>query len=539
MNQTCMPENINTLEVTASLHPSSTWRSTLRAFCSGLLLPLGFAPFHMPGLAILGLALLFLQLRTRTAKQAFTIGFAFALGFFGLGVSWIYASIHSYGHLNFILSALFTLLFVAYLALYTGFMAMMYQRLAKNMPDYTRVLLFSSLWLLSEYLRSTCLGGFPWLLIACGQMDSPLQHLLPVVGILGTGWFTAFASSVLGLVFLKSGSKKRLGFIFFVLLVMSPEALKYTQAYTHWTQANKQPLSVGVIQANLSMRDKWDESLFWNILDYYQEAASKLIKTKQLIVMPESAIPLPSSYVSDFLETLNQEAQKNNSAVLLGIPHPNAPNISNASDTSNKTTYHNALLSLGQADGVYLKQHLVLFGEYLPHWLLKFNAWLGLPAPNMATGQTRQKLMTVNQHPFAALICYELAYPELLRTQLPQAEWIVSISDDGWFGRSFAVYQHLQMAQVLSKQTGRFQIVSNNSGLSSLINTEGAIINKLPAFETRILEGVIHSATGTTPWVRTGDMPFVLFSAFICLIAFGFRLKLAARKKRRYPNQPC
>jgi len=529
MTQTCMPENTHPLEDTASSHPTNTWRSTLRAFCSGLLLPLGFAPFHMPGLAILGLALLFLHLRTRTAKHAFAIGFAFAMGFFGLGVSWIYTSIHSYGHLNFMLSALFTLLFVAYLALYTGLMAMMYQLLAKNMPGYARVLLFSSLWLLSEYLRSTCLGGFPWLSLGFGQMDSPLQHLLPLVGVLGVGWFTAFSGGFLGLICLTSGAKKRIGLVCFVLLVMSPEIIKYV----HWTQVNKQPLSVGVIQANLSMRDKWDESIFWNILDYYQKAASKLIKTKQLVVMPESAIPLPSSYVGDFLETLNQEALANNSAVLLGIPYPNTSN------TSNKTTYHNALLSLGQAQGVYLKQHLVLFGEFIPPWLVKFNQWLGLPDPNMTTGQTHQRLITVNQHPVATLICYELAYPKLLRAQLPNAEWIVSISDDGWFGHSFAIYQHLQMAQVLSKQTGRFQIVSNNSGLSSLINAEGAITNKLPAFDTNILEGVIHGATGATPWVRTGDFPAILLSAFICLIAFGFRVKLAARQKRRYPNQPC
>jgi len=530
MTQTCMPENIHRLEDTVASHPSSIWRSTLRAFCSGLLLPIGFAPFHLPGLAILGLALFFIQLhaRTATAKHAGIIGFAFAMGFFGLGVSWIYASIHNYGHLNLFISALLTLLFVAYLALYTGLMAMLYQRLAKNMPDYARVLLFSSLWLLSEYLRSTCLGGFPWLALGFGQMDSPLQHLLPLVGVLGVGWLTALAGGVLGLVFLTSGTKKRLGLLAFVLLILSPEAIKHV----HWTQVNQKPLSVGVIQANLSMRDKWDESLFWNILDYYQGAASKLIKTKQLqfIVMPESAIPLPSSYVRDFLDTLNQEAQANNSAVLLGISHAEA-------NTVNEPRYHNALLGLGHAEGVYLKQRLVPFGEFIPHAFATINQWLGLPAPNMVTGQTHQKLINIHQHPIATLICYELAYPELLRTQLPQAEWIVSISDDGWFGHSFAIYQHLQMAQVLSKQTGRFQVVSNNSGLSSIINAQGAILNKLSAFDTGILEGVIHSATGSTPWVRIGDTPVMLFSSFILLISLGFRLKLAASKKRRYPNQ--
>lgn len=524
MNQTCIANKNHVSKNISASSTSSTWKSTLRAFCSGLLLPLGFAPFHMPGLAILGLALLFLQLRTHTAKHAFLIGFAFAVGFFGFGVSWVYVSIHNYGHLNFILSALITLLFIAYLAFYTGLMTMAYHFLTQSIPDYACTLVFGSLWLLSDYMRSTFFGGFPWLSLGFGQMDSPLQHLLPMIGVLGVGGFTAFSGSMLGLVFLKSGIKKYYTLVLFILLMMTPEAFKHTP----WTQIDQQPVSVGVIQANLSMRDKWDESLFWNLLDYYQHAASKLIKTKQLVIMPESAIPLPSSYVNDFLDTLHQEAEEKNSAVLLGIPHPNA---------SDETTYHNALLGLGHAHGVYFKQHLVPFGEFIPHVFSKINQWLGLPTPNMATGQTHQNLMTLNQYSVAALICYELAYPELLRAQLPKAEWIVSISDDGWFGHSFAIYQHVQMAQVLSKQTGRFQIVSNNGGLSSLINADGAITNKLPAFNTSILEGVIHPARGATPWVNRGDTPVILFSGFIFLIALGFRLKLAASKKRRYPIQ--
>lgn len=526
MHKTYTPENSNLLEDVASSGSASSWKISLRACCSGLLLPLGFAPFHMPGLAILGLALLFLQLRTRTRKQAFLIGFAFAFGFFGFGVSWVYVSIHNYGHLNFIISAIITLIFISYLALYTGLMTISYHLLAKNLPNYARALLFSSLWLLSEYLRSTCFGGFPWLSLGFGQMDAPLQHLLPLVGVLGVGWLTALSGSMLALFFIAAGKKKRLWLILFVTLLIAPTSLKYI----HWTKTNKQALSVGVIQANLSMRDKWDESLFWNLLDYYQSAASNLMKTKQLVVMPESAIPLPTSYVSDYLDTLNQEAKENNSAILLGIPHPS---------TSNDLSYHNSLLALGHAHGVYFKQHLVPFGEFIPHALAKPNQWLKLPTPNMAQGKTHQKLITLNQHPLASLICYELAYPELLRLQLPQAEWILSISDDGWFGHSFAIYQHLQMAQVLSKQTGRFQIVSNNGGLSSIINTNGIITNKLPAFNTSILEGDIYPSTGATLWVRTGDTPIVLLSGLILLIAIGLRIKLAASKKRRYPNQPC
>ena len=214
--------------------------------------------------------------------------------------------------------------------------------------------------------------------------------------------------------------------------------------------------------------------------------------------------------------------------MLLGIPHPNEANDGH---------YHNALLGLGDAQGVYLKQHLVPFGEYIPAPFLSINRWLNLPEPALVPGHAKQTPVTLNDHRIATLICYELAYPALLRAQLPEAAWIVSISDDGWFGHSFAIYQHIQMAQALSKQTGRFQVLSNNDGLSSLINAKGQITDTLPAFSAGVLEGKIHPAEGASPWVRLGDIPVLFINTLVLLFIIGFQWILAASKQRRYPNQ--
>ena len=152
--------------------------------------------------------------------------------------------------------------------------------------------------------------------------------------------------------------------------------------------------------------------------------------------------------------------------------------------------------------------------------------YLALPSSNLKPGQKNQELIEVAGHPIATLICYELAYPQLLRNQLPKAEWIVSISDDGWFGKSLALYQHLQMAQALSLLTGRYQIMSNNDGLSSIINEKGTIVNSLPAFSEGILEGNISGATGITPWVFYGDTPIILFFMLAPILAFVRRNSL-------------
>ena len=507
---------INTLRTFATA--TVRHASILRSFFAGLLVPCGFAPIHMPGLAILGIALLFAQLRQQTAKQSFFTGFVFGLGFFGLGISWVYVSIHSYGHLHPTLAALITLLFIAYLALYPACVAILYQRLTKKQSLLFNCFLFSALWCLSEYLRATFMSGFPWLLLGVGQFDTPLKYLFPIVGVFGVGFLTCLAATFLASSAQASRTKRYPWIIACVAILLAPSLLKNHQ----WTTPRSPNISVGVIQSNLSMRDKWDEAFFWKLLAVYQHEAEQLIGKKQLIVMPESAIPVPINYVSDFLSNLDKRAKNAGSAILLGIPEPTS---------TDDSAYYNTLTTLGLAQGSYLKQHLVPFGEFIPKPFQQLSQWLNIPAANMKPGRSKQPLVVVQNHPIATLICYEVGYPQLLRSQLPTAEWIVSISDDGWFGHSLAVYQQLQMSQVLSIQTGRFQIVANNDGLSSVINTHGDILDSLPVFSSGILNASITPSYGSSPWVYLGDIPLLLISLLIVLMALSMALGQKGMKR--------
>lgn len=481
------------------------------ALFSGALLPFGFAPFHLPGLALLGLTFFFAQLSyglTTThgrsgREQAFFTGVAFGLGYFGFGVSWVFVSIHNYGHLNILLSAFITLLFVAWLSLFTGMVAYLYQRLAVHRAKLTRCLMFSALWCLGEYARATVLTGFPWMLLGFGLIDTPLKYLLPVIGIYGVGFLACFAASCLAILTQEKKFAQMPWLMAFIGLLVAPMALKDAS----WTEQQDHPVSVGVIQANLSMRDKWDDALFWQVLNHYKKETEKLMGNTQLIVMPESAIPAPDSYVSDFLSAMHQQSLASHTAILLGIP-----------EEPTQETYYNALLALGTASGSYQKKHLVPFGEFIPKPFQRIINWLSIPLANITEGRHDQSLVEVDHHPIATLICYELAYPNLLREQLPAAEWIVSISDDGWFGHSFAMYQQVQMAQALSVQTARYQIVANNDGLSSIINAQGSIIKSLPPYQAGILKSEIYPSTGATPWVIWGDLP-VLFFSFMMVIS--------------------
>lgn len=302
----------------------------------------------------------------------------------------------------------------------------------------------------------------------------------------------------LGLSIQKTGLKRLCGIIG-ILICLIPNA--YEQI-----NPTQPTLNVSIIQGNVKSQDKWDEKFFWDQFADYIDAIQKHLATKQLIILPEAALSVPRSYLTQQLTQLENISKTANSAVLIGIP-----------ELSTKFDYYNTLMAIGSAAGSYKKQQLVPFGESIPHILLPALKFLNINLVNTVPGGKMQPLITVFNQKIASLICYELAYPELLRAQASQAKFIVSISDDGWFGHSLALHQHLQMAQVLSFMTQKYQVFVNNNGLSSLINNQGKIIAQLPAWQKSQLNGKIKLNDFITPWVIYGDIPVLISLILLAL----------------------
>ncbi|MCW8385355.1 apolipoprotein N-acyltransferase [Fluoribacter dumoffii] len=476
-------------------------------FIAGLLAPFGFAPFHIPGLTLISLAFFYSSLQNCSRKQALSLGFFYGIGYFGFGVSWVIVSIHDYGQLNYFLSGLVTLIFIMYLSLFPALVAYFYKLLEFQNRKLLSLTLFCVLWCLSEYCRANLFTGFPWLFVGTPLIDTPIKYITPVLGVYGLSLLCVLIATLLTLAVAPNTPKRPHYLIAIVLILISPMLCKNVS----WSQIKYEPISIGAVQANLSMRDKWDETLFWNLLKYYENAINKLLG-KQLIILPESAIPLPASYLDKYLLNLNNKALKAKSALMLGILQPT---------NDRETNYYNSVITLGQAKGKKLKRQLVPFGEYIPKPLVTINRWLNLPEPNLLPGKRKQSLIRIENRPIASLICYEIAYPEILREQMPKAQWIVSISDNGWFGHSLAGYQQLQMAQILSLLTGRYQVVVNNDGLSSVIDANGDIIDSLPPFSSGLLQSSIFPAEGLTPWIIWQEYPSLIFcSIFLIFVLF-------------------
>jgi len=475
-------------------------RNFIQLFSLGALITLGFAPFYKFQLLLLAILCFYLILNKR--KQAFQAGFFLGIGINTIGTSWIFNSIYEYGHISYILSGLLTVLFVLYVATFYGFISLLYGQLCKKIHFSLQPLLFAACWCSGEWLKSHLFGGFPWLNLGFATLNTPFASTLPILGVYAPGFLICLSMGYLGLALQKTGLQRLYGLIG-ILLCLIPNAHEHINP----TQPT---LNVSIIQGNVKSPDKWDEQFFWQQFADYIAAIQKHLANKQLIILPEAALSVPRSYLAQQLTQLEKISKTANSAVLIGIP-----------ELSTKFDYYNTLMALGSATGSYKKQQLVPFGESIPHLLLPVLKLLNINLVNTVPGGKMQPLITVFNQKIASLICYELAYPELLRAQASQAKFIVSISDDGWFGHSLALHQHLQMAQVLSFMTQKYQVFVNNNGLSSLINNQGEIIAQLPAWQKSQLNGQVKLNDFITPWVIYGDTP--VFISLILLALFTFK----------------
>ena len=203
-------------------------------FIAGLIAPLGFAPFHMPGITILSLAFLFSALLNTSAKEGAILGLIFGLGYFGVGVSWVIVSIHDYGQLNYFFSGLATLFFVVYLSLFPALVAYFFNTIQARHNKFVTMLLFSALWCLSEFIRANLFTGFPWLLIGTTLIDTPLRSLGPVLGIYGLSLFCAFTATLLTIAVRENSIRRFFYLGLFVFLIISPSLGKDIQ----WTKVS-------------------------------------------------------------------------------------------------------------------------------------------------------------------------------------------------------------------------------------------------------------------------------------------------------------
>jgi apolipoprotein N-acyltransferase len=489
--------------------------SLLLSLLAGILAVGGFAPLGLWPFPVLSLAVLFALLaRTSSLRAGFAIGLAWGLGFFIVGVSWVFVSLSVYGGMAAWLAALATFLFCAVLALFPAAVGALQARWPVS-PAWRLLLLMPLAWGTTEWVRGWLFTGFPWLVVGYSQVPaSPLAGYAPLVGVYGVSFLLALIAALLVWSTTTPGrlAQRAWAAAVIVALGVGGQALRGID----WTTPDGAPTTVALLQGNIPQDMKWQPEKMLATLDSYARMATA--SPARLIVLPETALPLFESDLPDaYREGLIALGRKNGGDVLTGLP-----------TGSLQADYYNSVISLGSAPSQrYHKVHLVPFGEYIPlkavwGWVVEV---LHIPLSDFARGAIDQRPLAIGGQRVAANICYEDAFGEEIIRQLPEASVLVNVSNLAWFGDSFAPWQHAQMSQMRALETGRMMLRATNTGVTAIIDEKGRMVASLPLFTSGSLTGEIQGYAGSTPYVRWGNAPVLALWSILAawLLIAGFR----------------
>jgi apolipoprotein N-acyltransferase len=482
------------------------WKGLI-ALLAGAIFPLGFAPFGWYLLPVVALATLAVLVFPARSRDAFLYGWLFGIGQFGVGVSWVYISIYLYGNAGLLLSIAVMLLFVMFLGVYPAIMAWAIARARIQSGRWYYLAAFPAAWVLAEWVRSWLFTGFPWLNLGYSQIDSLLSGFAPIVGVYGVGWLAALSAGLLG--WLASGGKGARFSVPASLLLLW--AGGFALSHYQWTEPAGDRLVATLVQGNIPQELKWKPEQQRATLERYVDLSREHFGS-DIIVWPETAIPAFYDEVeADLINPLREELGQRNVSLVTGVP---------VLDRSH-WNYYNSVISLDQPGRFYYKVHLVPFGEYLPlrDWLAGVLGFLPVPQADFSAGELQQPLLEAAGYPIGTSICYEIAFGEQLINALPDAALLVNVSNDAWFGDSLAPHQHLEMARMRARETERYLLRATNTGISAIIDVDGALVARSQQFETQTISGEVQPRMGATPYVRWGNWPILIVCLFMLLLA--------------------
>ena len=490
------------------------------AILAGCLLPFSLAPANIQVFAFASIAGLFLlleasqQLIKARPKFAFVIGWLFGLGKYGIGASWVYVSIHEHGNAAPWLAVLLVSLFVMALAMFEGLWSWFYFRYLRpaGKPGFIP-LIFAASRLGLEWVLTWIFSGFPWLFIGYSQLDVSLSSLIPLVGVLGTGFAFTFGSVYLVQLIADNKATRRRPV--YLVLAVTPWILAFLLGSHSWVERGKE-YSVALVQGNVDQATKWRQDSVLPIIKNYQ-ALSAPYWDVDLMIWPEAAITVFHHQASSLIDQLEKHLQ---GTLVLGIPAVEPGRVGTL-------RFQNTAIAIGAGEGKYVKRRLVPFGEYVPfestlRGLIQF---FDLPMSRSEAGNELQPYLRTPELNMAMAICYEIAYPELVRREGASADVLLTISNDTWFGDSIGPDQHLQIARMRALELGRYLLRATNNGLTAVVNEKGKVEAILPQFEAGVLHSRFYASIGQTPYGIYGDTPLLILVLVVLCSALIFRLQ--------------
>ncbi len=484
---------------------------------AGGLNTLAFAPYTLWWLPFFTLALLAGVLHhVANWRQAALAGFSYGLGWFGFGISWVHVSIDQFGGLPLIASLGLMALLVAYLALFPALAAVLSYRLRHS------ILTFAAVWVLVEWLRSFLLTGFPWLSLGYSQTSAGLAAYAPLIGETGITFILAASAAALAKLYQRTALPARIVPVLVAGIILACAPLLHQLKGWHYSG---QTVDVVMVQGNIKQELRWQPEQEWPTMLKYLDLSRPHFAEADIVIWPEAAIPQLEPLAEAFLDNLNRATFYSDVALVTGIL-----------DYNLKTGQAwNNLIVLGKdsadaTEGGYFyghanrfsKHHLLPIGEFVPfeNWLRALAPIFDLPMSSFSRGSFVQPNLQANGFQLLSAICFEIAFPRQIRANFTaNTDFILTVSNDAWFGDSIGPHQHLQIAQMRAREFGRPVLRATNNGITATINADGSISARLPQFAEAVLTDDVALTNGFTWYSKMGDWPLYGFALVLLLLA--------------------
>lgn len=496
---------------------------------------LSLSPFNWWPLGIVSITLIMLGLQQADSRKSLLYGWLFGLGLFGSGASWVYVSIHNFGYASVPLAITLTVLFVAAIALFPAAVFWFYRKLF-NGNDRWSAFTFPAVWVLGDWFRSWFLTGFPWLYLGYGHLDTPLSGWASVLGVHGVTFIVCLSGSAIWYYICHSKlvakttesltnsehssisaktatPNRKILPASFIASVTTLWMLGAIASNIEWGYIkNDTPLSVATVQGNIPQELKWKPEYRLKSIKTYQQLTAPHWG-KQLIVWPETAIPVLYDQAIPLINQISEQATAQGSTLISGIPFRKNDEVTGA------VKIHNSIFSTGSGEGIYHKQKLVPFGEYVPleELLRGLISFFDLPMSSFSAGDSDQPPLRESIRSVVPYICYEVVYPDFVMQYAHTADYLLTISNDSWFGSSIGPLQHLEMAQMRALENARYLIRGTNNGISAIIGPDGSILSQSEQFVQTVLTGEVYAMGGRTPFSYLGSTPILLLCAIILI----------------------
>ena len=480
-------------------------RRAFGGFLLGLAGVFGLAPFFIwPAYIIACAGFLLLLYTSITKKQLFWTGWAFAFGYFTLGLYWISLALHVDWGTWWWLTPFAAIGLPIYLSVYYGLAALCLSRFKDNFAFFSCVAVIA--FTMAEYFRSLVFTGFPWNLPSYIWVDSPIAQNLTWIGAYGMNIFVFASAATFAAAFYK---KRSLWLTLVILGGLYGYGLISLSGTPDASVLDSK--TVMVVQPNIAQVEKWDRS---KQSEHFQKTVQLSttadgLTPADVIVWPETAITFKKTHLKAAQIPLDN---------MLGDGQVLLSGITDMQVTSDmEFDYYNSMVVLD--DGAepidqYNKHHLVPFGEYVP--MRNFLKFGGLAQAISSTGDFKpgpgpQVLTLPNGLKISPLICYEVIFPGQVAPKDVRPDVLINITNDGWYLKSTGPYQHLAMSRARAIEEGLPLIRAANTGVSAVIDAKGRIVLELPLQQNGTILTAMPQTLSPTLYARFGNSIFLMF----------------------------